>query len=97
MNELITSHQSGRNSSKAVTIQYLVRLRLGITAAMIYLGHAETLANTDVFGSLETKQETRRLGVWTGVTQSGAVIPFNGVKARVDAQRECEVHFLCSF
>lgn len=40
--------------------QYLAPLRLGIAGAVIYLGHGETPANTDVF--VAGKQN--KLGVW---------------------------------
>lgn len=78
MNELITSHQSGWNSSKAVMSQYLAQLRLGIAGAVIYLGHGETPANTDVFvaGKQNKERRSSEFG-WMGVARSGAVIPLN--------------------
>lgn len=77
MNELITSHQSGWNGSKAVTIQHLARLHSGTAGAVIYLGHGETLANADVFVVWRQNKMQRELGVWVGVTEWGAVVPYN--------------------
>lgn len=45
MNELITSHQSGRNSSKAVIFELLVLLRFQMRGALIYLGHESAVMN----------------------------------------------------
>lgn len=45
MNELITSHQSGRNSSKAVVFQLLVLLCFQMSGALIYLGHGSAVMN----------------------------------------------------
>lgn len=87
MNELISSHQSGWNSSKAVMLLYL---RSGV----IYLGHAETLVFFFFFFvSVEAKQDTRRLGVFLGWESHNAEPrpppPLIEVEAGVDAEWEC--------